>query len=179
MNNYVNYQGNGKDNYMNQYLLRAAVITVFLIILGSRPNNLYSQAKFTNIKADLKAAQYGSAEWVDYDGDGDLDIMTEGQTANSTIETTIYSNDGNGNFTAVNVGIGNFRPGAYDWGDFDGDGDQDLVYLGSDNNGNNISALFPNDNANGFGYMKLNLGLSFTTKSAVDGGDYDGDGDLE
>ena len=154
-------------------------VFILLVVFAFARRNGYAQAQFTDIKAGLKAAQYGSAEWVDYDGDGDLDIMTNGQTANTSVETTIYNNDGNGHFTAVNVGIANFRVGAYDWGDYDGDGDLDLVFFGSDSNGNNISALFPNDNSNGFGYMPLNLGIIFNSKYAVDGGDFDGDGDLD
>lgn len=69
--------------------------------------------------------------FADYDNDGDLDIYIPAEALAAGINNRLWENDGTGRFTNVaeQRGVanhGSFSRGA-SWGDFDGDGDQDLA----------------------------------------------------
>jgi hypothetical protein len=73
----------------------------------------------------------GHVSWADYDNDGDLDLLVAGYNQNQVAATQLYRNDGNDGFTPIFTAIPSLiRPSA-DWGDFDNDGDLDLVIKGS------------------------------------------------
>lgn len=83
-----------------------------------------------------------SADWADYDNDGDLDLFVCEERATNRL----YRNEGDGTFRDVSKEAGLFDPtrtfckGA-SWVDFDGDGDPDLFvnYL------TGLSVLYRND----------------------------------
>ena len=118
----------------------------------------------------------GGLGWGDYDGDGDLDLAMAGRTDAGGI-ARIYVNDGAGNLAQDTLqtltGVSN---AALDWGDFDNDGDIDLVITGHD--GAQATAIL---------YKNAPLGTltadttSLTGFSAgfCDFADYDGDGDCD
>jgi hypothetical protein len=68
------------------------------------------------------------------------------------------------------------------WGDFDGDGDPDLIVLGDDGSsfGSETAFLYRNDGSGGF-TETLGTGSDLIQVSggAIAAGDYDGDGDLD
>ncbi len=81
---------------------------------------------FTSV-ATLPAVVEGSANWGDYDNDGDLDLLVTGSNA-----SRILRNEGNGTFVDIVAGLAAPSTfGASAWGDFDNDGDLDLVVAGS------------------------------------------------
>lgn len=93
------------------------------------------------------AVVYGEAQWGDYDGDGDLDILiaggvdeTDGTYTHMTVR--IYRND-NGNYTpqeTINdpIAEGWIDISAATWADYDSDGDMDILVAGNYNSGTNI-----------------------------------------
>src|SRR5262249_269159 len=99
---------------------------------------------FTDIGAGLPGVVLSAVAWGDYDGDGDLDFAMAGSMSGTPI-TRIYRNDG-GAFTDIGGGL----PGASSggppgnryiaWGDYDNDGDLDLVIVCS-----TYSKIFRND----------------------------------
>ena len=72
---------------------------------------------------------YGAA-WGDYDGDGDEDIFVARRGLKGKKASSLYRNDGRGNFTDLTP-INFFEGGPIEawgaaWGDYDNDGDLDL-----------------------------------------------------
>lgn len=78
---------------------------------------------------ELPGTIFGDAAWADIDGDGDLDLALLGQTANLPI-FDIWRNDGGGQFTPLDFEFPGLVYGSLDWGDYDGDGDPDLLVTG-------------------------------------------------
>jgi len=83
---------------------------------------------YTDIGAGLDSdLNRGEFEWVDYGGDGDLDLFV---AANGN--TILYRNSGGGTFAKLDLGIISVNNGAsVDWGDYDNDGDLDVVVSGA------------------------------------------------
>jgi hypothetical protein len=68
---------------------------------------------------------YGSVAWLDFDNDGDLDLIPSGRYSLSLNLTLIYRNDGT-EFTTL-WPADTYVAGNLAVGDFDGDGDADMV----------------------------------------------------
>lgn len=136
---------------------------------------------FRDIAPGLTAVTPGSGSssnavaWSDYDSDGDLDAVVSGLQGGSTPLTTIYEQNPTGVFTAVATPRGAYLS-AVSWGDFDGDGDPDLVTMGADGAAN--TDLYTNDGANVFTEVLPDGVLDLQT-GELDWGDVDGDGDLD
>ena len=112
---------------------------------------------------------------ADIDGDDDLDLLISGQTHGGSELTKLYANDGNGNFNEiVNPEIENLERGYFNFGDIDGDSDQDIVYSGSDLL--DIIA-FINDGSGNYS-LDGNIGITGIT-GVLDLFDADGDDDLD
>jgi hypothetical protein len=127
----------------------------------------------------LTGVYYGSSDWIDYDNDGDLDIMITGRDISNTNLSRIYKNNGDNTFT-WQTGI--IFPGVYyssvSWGDYDNDGDQDLLLTGRDQSNTRISKIYKNAGNNSFIEQ---TGIIITPVDIGDcsWADYDIDGDLD
>jgi hypothetical protein len=106
--------------------MNARTLASFLLAVCV-PSAALAQATFTKVTDGpvvSDAAHSLGATWVDFDGDGDLDLyVSVGDGAN-----LLYRNDGNGVFTPVANSITSAGAGSYSasWGDFDNDGRIDL-----------------------------------------------------
>ncbi len=125
---------------------------------------------------------------ADINNDGHIDIFT----CDDNGESSVYLNDGNGNFAESN--IINFNVTATDdsgnygsvWTDFDGDGDFDLYIakcrqgVNSPTDGRRINVLFVNNGNGTFtenaAAANINIGAQTWTASF---GDIDNDGDMD
>ena len=131
---------------------------------------------FTDIGAALTGVYYGSAAWGDYDNDGDLDILLAGTTG-STRVATVYRNDGGGAFTDIGAALTGVYYGSAAWGDYDNDGDLDILLVGASASGGGVSKVYRNDGSGVF----TDIGASLTGIywSSAAWGDYDNDGRLD
>jgi hypothetical protein len=104
-------------------------------------------AAFTLYPASLTGVMAGDAVWIDFDGDGDLDLIVTGWDDTEFV-TKIYRND-NGTFTDIHaniIGIGTEK--GVSWGDYDNDGDYDLLISGGLNQDQSepVTKIYRNDN---------------------------------
>ncbi|MBU0488968.1 MAG: CRTAC1 family protein [Bacteroidetes bacterium] len=118
-----------------------------------------------------------SCNWADYDNDGDLDIFVSSVFG---VGDYLYRNNGDGTFTSLTDGpvVNNARldNGGSSWGDYDNDGDLDLIVASFNQN------LFYINNGDGtFTQNTTEIIASDTTVESygMAWADYDNDGDLD
>ena len=132
---------------------------------------------FVAMDAGLVQAGDGTVAWGDYDNDGDLDLLVSGSVGGATDATRLYRNNGNGTFTENAVAALKDIYGAAAWGDYDNDGDLDILLSGAYGANVSFTDVYRN---NGDGtFTALNLGLRPLQGGAAVWGDYDNDGDLD
>jgi hypothetical protein len=134
---------------------------------------------FIEVEAGLINVIQGQVAWGDYDNDGDLDILLNGETGAGKI-TKIYRNDA-GVFLDINAGLTGSNIGKAAWGDYDNDGDLDMFLSGSsygyDATGDGFfSKIYRNDNG---AFSDINAGITRAAWGSAAWGDYDSDGDLD
>ena len=72
-----------------------------------------------------------SLEWGDYDVDGDMDLLVAGIDGSGNFLTRIYDNNGSGGFANSSHNLTGFGWPSAAWGDFDADGDLDILLSGA------------------------------------------------
>ncbi|MBE7504610.1 MAG: VCBS repeat-containing protein, partial [Verrucomicrobiales bacterium] len=114
-------------------------------------------------------------DWVDYDHDGDLDLFVAKEDALSRL----YRNDGLSRFTDVTLTVLQGRVGqgfGGAWGDYDNDGDMDLIFVGREGPGrfliNDGDGTFSDWSGSPHAMLSVANGLPVW-------GDYDNDGHLD
>ncbi|WP_298543377.1 FG-GAP-like repeat-containing protein [uncultured Aquimarina sp.] len=130
--------------------------------------------------ANLTNVFQSAVAWGDYDNDGDLDLLVIGKKSITTATdpiSTIYTNDA-GTFTALaSANLIGVQSGAVEWGDYDNDGDLDLLITGLEIGNTLISKIYTNTGGSFTELTTANLpGIAF---GDVAWGDYDNDGDLD
>lgn len=173
-------------------------IVLEIFINPNRMKNTYQPAKialialiiflvhFTKIWAETFSEQFGislanvdisSAVWGDYDCDGDLDILLTGYTG-STRVSKIYRNNGNNDFAEqTGISLTGVQNSSVAWGDYDNDGDLDILLTGYTGSAR-VSKIYRNNGNNSFS-EQTGISLTGVQNGSVAWGDYDNDGDLD
>ncbi len=132
--------------------------------------------KFTHVFSPVNNVYRGDFDWADYNNDGIKDLFIIGETNNGKLIGNLYRNNRTSNFTKIQTKIPGYRDGSVEWGDYDRDGDVDLLITGYTKNGPK-SSIFRNDRNNKF--TNINAGLSGIDYGLGKWADYDNDGDLD
>jgi len=118
----------------------------------------------------------GDFDWADFNNDGHMDLAIIGFSRDENgVFTKLFEYDSgfhelDYNFTAVSRG-------SIDWGDFNNDGNEDLLLTGQDSQSNSITKIYINQDSI---FTELDLpdvtGVSFGSGSWID---FDQDGSLD
>lgn len=103
-----------------------------------------SSGAFTELPLTLLGLRYSKVSWVDYDCDGDLDLLVSGSFANeSPSQFRLYRNDGNDVFTDVpQTNVLGERQGDMAWGDVNSDGYPDIILNGLITNTTTVANVY-------------------------------------
>ena len=126
---------------------------------------------------NIVSIKNGSTDFIDFDSDGDLDIVMSGTSYNSDI-FEVYLNNGSITWPRIDVGLDGIRDTKVDLGDFDGDGYTDLLYSGTQTGYGKVTKLSEFD-PNNFTYSDSEFNVSDIQDATVEFGDIEGDGDLD
>jgi hypothetical protein len=136
--------------------------------------------KLKQTSNNLVAVKNGTTDFIDFDGDGDLDLVFTGESKVGDV-FEIYMNTINGGiatFSKLPNTLAPMREGKIDLGDFNGDGYADLLYSGTFQGSGDITKLNEYD-SNTKTYVDSAFDVSDIIKAEVEFGDLDGDGDLD
>lgn len=125
-------------------------------------------------------AKEGAIAFIDYDLDGDRDLMISGEDNSGISLTTLYANDGSGLFTIINnANFPGKNTGDIGVADTDNDGDPDIILTGSSGSPLDNTDFYTN---NGDGSFSLNTTNDFPSDlilGNVEFADFDNDGDKD
>jgi len=149
------------------------MLMVSLLLLTN--NSLFAE-QFNEITSNLVGLQRGSLIWGDYDNDGDLDLFISGNVNdNGLSESKLYKNN-NGVFVDIKQNFVGVFASSSDWGDYDNDGDLDIIICGDTLWFKGVTKIYRNDNGI---FNEINAHIVGAFRGSVQWGDYDNDGDLD
>ncbi|MBC8479672.1 MAG: VCBS repeat-containing protein, partial [FCB group bacterium] len=158
--------------------------------------NSNGEPQFIPVETNIQPLGDGRNAWGDYDNDGDLDLVfSGGGVGGYPVANDVYRNDGVGTqsnswvFTKLNANLIPSHIGATNdawsvgWGDYDNDGDLDILMTGLAGFNSKYSVVYRNDGPVGPGnqwvFTDINAGLQPISWGNTVWGDYDNDGDLD
>jgi hypothetical protein len=116
---------------------------------------------FTQSPASLVALTRGSVDCADFDLDGDVDILMTGYDKTQEVRTVIMMNNDDGSFTELKhqlPGVGGNPESSGTWGDYDRDGDPDILLSGQ---------IYTNGNPEGLTQIFINNGDRTFSEASV------------
>lgn len=137
---------------------------------------------FNSFEIDIKGYDENALDWTDADGDGDLDIISQGSYWNNVKNQTEYhtqyfENDGNDVFKEITTHLEKLNSGSIQWCDLDNNDKVDALQTGQSNNGNfstNVLIDVLEDSFN----TEISA-LTGYTESSIDLADFDDDGKVD
>ncbi|MDD1749780.1 MAG: FG-GAP-like repeat-containing protein, partial [Methanothrix sp.] len=131
---------------------------------------------FSNLNVSLPGGSFTYLSCGDFDNDGHLDLLGAAYAGTYQNEADFYRNDGRGSFTNI-LSLAHREFNCIDWGDYDNDGNLDLVMCGGDPATGSFTKVYHNDGNGGFSETAISLpGVGY---GSVAWGDVDNDGYLD
>ncbi|HKK10721.1 MAG TPA: VCBS repeat-containing protein, partial [Bacteroidales bacterium] len=159
--------------------MKNTILSVLVVILLS---SFTAKAQyFTDIKADLTHVMYAGGTWIDKDDDGDLDLIISGGFLNgdAPLESSKFYTNVNREkyFRYLKTSVTNVTRGAIDAGDYDNDGDLDLILTGRTRQGEPVTQLYRNERNNVF--RKVGIAVPSLFNGDVKFADFNRDGNQD
>lgn len=133
---------------------------------------------FESTQSVFKGVNLSSVDLGDYNNDGYLDVILAGNYGNSST-TKIYRNNGDMTFTELDsANIVDVFSGQVSWGDYNNDGNLDLLITGRSLSESYVTKIYKN---NGDGTFSELTDLPFPKEgwSSSAWGDYNNDGNID
>ena len=154
-------------------------ISLFIVFVFTSSVNAQDFTQDALSTEGLSGVDFGSAEWGDFDSDGDLDILLTGRDVQGTPSMLIYRNE-DGLFSNLESTLPGVSSSSAAWGDYDNDGDLDIVVTGKNARGQLVTRIFSNtQDAESTVFVEFDQELASLQAGSVEWGDYDNDGDLD
>lgn len=133
-----------------------------------------SNGTFVRSNNNLPTLSDGSIEFGDFDKDGDFDLLMAGKDPSGGLHTKILKND-NGKLLEIKTNLPGIRFGKARWGDFNNDGQLDVIITGQSNEGL-ITKIFLQKDGN---FSPLRQSFTPLYHSDVAVADFNNDGFLD
>ena len=119
----------------------------------------------------------GGAAFADVDGDGDKDLLVNGENSSGDATANLYLNDSTGNYSIdTTAGIAATKEGSLAFADFDGDLDLDIIICGINTSNVATTILYVNDSVGNFSPVDADsLPFEGVSLSAISIDDMNGD----
>jgi FG-GAP-like repeat len=157
------------------------ILVFFMTLFVCRSARAQLCPAFSSVYSGLPGLANGSVAWGDYDNDGKLDILLTGQGNQNygAPISQIWRNVEGGSFININAGLPGVAYGSVAWGDYDNDGNLDILLTGKTNqNLNSVVSQIWHNRGDGT-FANINAGLPGVAYGSVAWGDYDNDGKLD
>ncbi len=132
--------------------------------------------RFALLHSPFPALYRGDAAAADYDKDGDEDIVMAGLNVFNRPVMQLYRNDGHGHFTLIPQSFTPLSDGSVEWGDFDHDGDLDILVTGKRYDNKLVTTIYRNDNGV---FTEYPIQVPGVYNGVARWGDFDHNGDLD
>ena len=155
--------GNLESNKLNEYVIPTTKV-------------YFSENDTNYVESSISLIGGQNVSIVDYNNDNYQDILVMGTDINTIRHTTLYKNNGNNTFTQQkNIHFTGLSDCSAAWGDYNNDGNLDLLLAGKDINGLAVSKLYQNNGDNTF-TEQSGISLFGASNASVNWGDYNNDG---
>ena len=132
---------------------------------------------FTNSGVALPQVYQGDLLFLDFNNDNFLDIVVSGKTEENLKITELYSNNGDGSFTKLNIDIDSVFNSSLVKADFDNDGNIDILISGTDNTNKRVCYILRNNGDNTF--QKISTTIEAVSSGSIRPADFNKDGKID
>ena len=149
----------------------------YLIALMAVSTMAINAQNFTEITTSIEGMAVGSIGYSDVDNDGDIDLINSGVDTSGARTARLFLNDGSGTYSEVaGTPFTGVSEGEVAFSDVDGDGDEDVIITGLNDELDGDTRLYIND---GTGIFTEDESVPFINVygSGIDFSDIDFDGD--
>lgn len=147
-----------------------------LLLLGWTNTVLAQPGLLPSSAPGLPGVSDGAIAWVDYDNDGDPDLLLCGRDANGDPYTELLRNDSTSFPVDSSQSLQPLLLPAADWADYDNDGDPDLILTGDKGGGQPFTQLYRNDAGT---LTAVSTVLPALMAGSANWADFDRDGDYD